>query len=105
MADEKETTGKVIIKLRDKSSIFHDPGQSATLSGAMVIEVKESARISRALKGGAIEKATKAELDEYQKSSKEPKAAPAPKAETPVEKKETEDVAGKETPVPGKDKK
>lgn len=77
MADEKATPKKVIIKLRDQSSIFHDQEQRVTLSGKEVLEVVETGRIVRALKGGALEKATKDELSEWNKEKAKKPAPPA----------------------------
>lgn len=64
------------IKLKDKGTIFHDAGQDATVTGEQVIEVKETAKVRSALKGGVIVEATKAEFDSANSTKKTKAAAP-----------------------------
>lgn len=76
MADEKTPAApnKIIVKLRDQGSVFHDPTQQQTIGGKEVKEFLENPRIARALKGGALLKATQEELAEWKKEeAKRPK--------------------------------
>ncbi len=90
MADEKTPAApnKVIVKLRDQGSVFHDPTQQQTVGGKEVKEVLENPRIARALKGGALVKASQAELEEWREEEAKRKAeAPKPgdvKVEVPA---------------------
>lgn len=93
MADEKpQAPNKVIVKLRDQGSVFHDPTQQQTVGGKEVKEVLENPRIARALKGGALLKATQAELEEWNKAEAERKAEAAKNGGTTV-KVETQAAA------------
>lgn len=85
MADDKaQAPNTVIVKLRDQGSVFHDPTQQQTIGGKEVKKMLENPRIARALKGGALVKASQAELDEWNAEEAQRKAEAAKNAGTKV---------------------
>lgn len=64
----------LLVKLRDSSSIFHDPEQDITLIGKSSVEVKQTERVVNALRGGSlilVEQLSDDKKSENKKSNRE----------------------------------
>lgn len=65
---------RLVVKLRDSSSIFHDPEQDITLVGKSSTKVKQTERVVNALRGGAlilVEQLSEDKKSEDKKSNKD----------------------------------
>jgi hypothetical protein len=91
MADEQ--LSKVIVKLKDNTSIFHDASQdNATITGSAVLEVQLTPKISSAIRNGVLDKATESEKTEYENFLKAQQEAAAANKPAPTDPKASEQV-------------
>ena len=84
---------KVFIRLKDRSTIFHDASQDVTVTGTQVKEAEETSKVLSAIKHGLL-KVVKPEEVEKEKAEKteavdastaeKPKGLPAKQAEEKV---------------------
>lgn len=84
---------KVFIRLKDRSTIFHDASQDVTVTGTQVKEAEETSKVLSAIKHGLLE-VVKLEEVEKEKTEKteavdastteKPKGRPAKQAEEKV---------------------
>ena len=84
---------KVFIRLKDRSTIFHDASQDVTVTGTQVKEAEETSKVLSAIKHGLLEvvkpeevekkKAEKTEAVDASTAEK-PKGRPAKQAEEKV---------------------
>lgn len=75
---------KVFIRLKDRSTIFHDASQDVTVTGTQVKEAEETSKVLSAIKHGLLEVVKTEEVKEAEK----PKPAEASTTEKPADPKE-----------------
>lgn len=61
---------KVFIRLKDRSTIFHDASQDVTVTGIQVKEAEETGKVLSAIKHGLLEVVKPEEVKEDEKDGK-----------------------------------
>nr|DAM99240.1 MAG TPA: hypothetical protein [Herelleviridae sp.] len=76
---------KVFIRLKDRSTIFHDASQDVTVTGTQVKEAEETSKVLSAIKHGLLEVVKPEEVKEAEKP-KTDEASTTEKPADPTEK-------------------
>lgn len=75
---------KVFIRLKDRSTIFHDASQDVTVTGTQVKEAEETSKVLSAIKHGLLE-VVEPEKEKEVKEAEKPKTDEASTTEKPAD--------------------